>query len=281
MHSVFCFGRVAGVKPGGNGIVYLSKLFEKPFDKLWFINKLFWLWSLFNQFEWEKFTCERERCWRVEKRLIIFEIFLLVDFFVLFLGSQKFVKIRTCCEFSCCCCCWFIILFCKFMPCGAYADCNRLVRFEYSFDFNLFVSNCPLSCCCCCCAICGGGVMNILSFWDCWGGGGPDINDGYWRNDTIAGSIAVQSDTFPKPNKTPKIRYWLSLRRLFVKFQSHFTYLLSCLDDSVSTLDCPFDRVHRSSYLVGVAVLNGVANCLTTVIVLMDYRRCSWTAEFY
>lgn len=59
MHSAFCFGNVAGVKPGGIGIEYLSKLFEKPFDKLlWFINRL---WSAFNQFEWEKFTCNRQR----------------------------------------------------------------------------------------------------------------------------------------------------------------------------------------------------------------------------
>lgn len=54
MHSVFCLGKVAGVKPGGKGIVYFSKLLlEKPFAKLWFINRLFWLWSVFNQFEWE------------------------------------------------------------------------------------------------------------------------------------------------------------------------------------------------------------------------------------
>lgn len=67
MHSAFCFGNVAGVKPGGIGIEYFSKLFEKPFDKLlWFINRL---WSAFNQFEWEKFTCNRHRRRRRRRKL--------------------------------------------------------------------------------------------------------------------------------------------------------------------------------------------------------------------
>lgn len=192
----------------------------------------------------------------------------------------------TCCELACCC--WLIIPFCKLRPCGApYDDCIKLLRLGNSFDFSLLLSNCPFICCCCCCCCCAmcGADMNI-SFWDCCGGG-PDINDWYGRNDTIAGSIKLQSDVLPKP-KSPKYEKTKNKCQLIdqnggqsqsASWDCGDTNCFCLLGDSVSRANCSSDHECRSldSVVVGQS---GVASCVMVAIVLPHCRCCSWTVEF-